>query len=232
MSEHEVTRAPAATVRAVIFDLDGVLTDTAEFHYRAWQQLADQEGLAFDRDANEALRGVSRADSLRLLLAGREVTDERFEAMMASKNARYVDLLADMSTDDLLPGALEVVDDCRARGLAVAIGSSSKNAPTILAKLGIADRFDAVADGNSVEVAKPAPDLFLAAADLLGHDPADCAVVEDAAAGVDAALAAGMLAIGIGPPERVGHAHLVFATTADIDLDAVLERSASDPADR
>jgi beta-phosphoglucomutase len=214
---------PDAALHAVIFDLDGVLTDTAEFHYLAWQELADAEGLPFDRRANEALRGVSRADSLRLLLDGRTVDDATFERMMAEKNERYVELLADMSADDLLPGAAELVDACRARGLKVAIGSSSKNAPMVLDALGIGDRFDAVADGTTVESAKPAPDLFLAAARLLDVAPASCAVVEDAAAGVDAALAAGMLAVGVGPPERVGHAHLRFDTTADIDLDTVTD---------
>jgi beta-phosphoglucomutase len=211
-----------ARLQAVIFDLDGVLTDTAEFHYLAWQELADAEGLPFDRDANEALRGVSRADSLRLLLDGRQVPEDDFARMMASKNERYVELLADMSPDDLLPGALELVETCQDRGLRVAIGSSSKNAPAVLAALGIADRFDAVADGTTVEVAKPAPDLFLAAARMLEVDPAHCAVVEDAEAGVDAALAAGMVAVGVGPAERVGHAHVVFPTTADVDLDVVL----------
>jgi beta-phosphoglucomutase len=211
-----------ADLQAVIFDLDGVLTDTAEFHYLAWQELADAEGLPFDRDANEALRGVSRADSLRLLLGDRQVPEDDFGRMMASKNERYVELLADMSPDDLLPGALELVEACQDRGLRVAIGSSSKNAPAVLAALGIADRFDAIADGTSVEVAKPAPDLFLAAARMLDVDPTRCAVVEDAEAGVDAALAAGMVAVGVGPAERVGHAHVVFPTTADVDLDAVL----------
>lgn len=209
-------------IQAVIFDLDGVLTDTAEYHYLAWQELADAEGLPFDRRANEALRGVSRADSLRLLLDGREVAEDDFARMMASKNERYVELLADMSPSDLLSGAVELIDACRDRGLAVAIGSSSKNAPRVIAALGIADRFDVVADGTIVEVAKPAPDLFLAAARDLGVDPESCAVIEDAAAGVDAALAAGMLAVGIGPHERVGNGHLVFPTTADVDLAAVL----------
>jgi beta-phosphoglucomutase len=212
----------ASDLQAVIFDLDGVLTDTAEFHYLAWQELADAEGLPFDREANEALRGVSRADSLRLVLGDREVGEDEFQRMMAEKNERYVELLADMSPDDLLPGALELVEACRDRGLKVAIGSSSRNAPTVLDALGITDRFDAVADGSTVAVAKPAPDLFLAAARLLGVDPSRCAVVEDAEAGVDAALAAGMLVVGIGPAERVGHAHLVFDSTADVDLDAVL----------
>jgi beta-phosphoglucomutase len=215
---------PETPLQAVIFDLDGVLTDTAEFHYLAWQELADAEGLPFDRAANDALRGVSRADSLRLLLDGREVEGPDFQRMMAAKNERYVELLADMSPDDLLPGALELIEACRARSLKTAIGSSSKNAPMVLGALGIDDRFDAIADGTSVEVAKPAPDLFLAAARMLDVRPEACVVIEDAAAGVDAALAAGMVAVGIGPHERVGHAHHRYDTTADVDLDAVLSR--------
>lgn len=214
--------APTVPIRAVIFDLDGVLTDTAEHHYLAWQELADAEGLAFDRDANDALRGLSRADSLRRVLGDREITDEVFEALMARKNEAYVARLADMTPGDLLTGALGLVDACRQRGLAVAIGSSSRNARRVLDALAITDRFDAIADGTTVEAAKPAPDVFLAAASMLGVDPAACVVVEDAGAGVDAALAAGMTAVGIGPSSRVGHADHVFASTADVDLDAVL----------
>jgi beta-phosphoglucomutase len=209
---------------AVIFDLDGVITDTAEFHYLGWQRLADEVGIPFDRDANEALRGLSRRESLLAMLGDREVSDDELEAMMDRKNGYYVDLLGEMGPDDALPGAVDLVEDARARGLAVAIGSSSKNARLVLDKLELADRFDAIADGHSVEEAKPAPDLFLEAARLLGADPATCIVVEDAASGVDAALAAGMMAVGVGPDERVGHAHHRFDTTADVDLDVVLAR--------
>jgi beta-phosphoglucomutase len=144
--------------------------------------------------------------------------------MMAEKNTTYVGLLADMSPADLLPGAAELVDVCRERGLRVAIGSSSKNAPMVLDALAMTERFDAIADGTTVEAAKPAPDLFLAAARMLEVDPEACAVVEDAGAGVDAALAAGMVAVGVGPPDRVGHAHHRFDDTAAVDLDAVLAR--------
>jgi beta-phosphoglucomutase len=208
--------------RAVIFDLDGVITDTAEFHYRGWQRLADEEGIPFDRDANEALRGLSRRESLEAMLGDHEVPEERLQRMMDRKNGYYVDSLADMSPDDALPGAVELVEDARRRGLAVAIGSSSKNALLVLDKLGLTERFDAIADGNSVERAKPAPDLFLEAARMLGVDPAASIVIEDAASGVDAALAAGMIAVGVGPADRVGHAHHRFDTTTDIDLDVVL----------
>lgn len=206
----------------MIFDLDGVITDTAEYHYRAWQRLADESDLPFDRQANEALRGVSRAGSLRMLLGDREVDQTTFDAMMDRKNGYYVASLQDMSPADALPGAVELVEACRRAGLLVAIGSSSKNAPFVLEKLGLDERFDAVVDGTMVERAKPAPDLFLEAARLLEVEPSACIVIEDAASGVDAALAAGMIAVGVGPEERVGHAHLRFDDTASIDLDRLL----------
>jgi len=208
--------------RAVIFDLDGVLTDTAEQHYLGWQRLADEEHLPFDRAANEALRGLSRRESLLALLGDREIDEPTLETWMARKNDYYVASLADMSPADVLPGAVELVRDAKDRGCLVAIGSSSRNAPLVLDKLGITQMFDAIADGNSVERAKPAPDLFLEAARRLDVPPEDCLVVEDAASGVDAALAAGMVAIGVGPPDRVGHAHFRFDTPADVDLDVVL----------
>jgi beta-phosphoglucomutase len=214
-----VTETP---FRAVIFDLDGVITDTAEFHYLGWQRLADEAGIPFDRDANERLRGLSRRESLLAMLGDHEVPEDELAAMMERKNGYYVDSLGEMGPEDALPGAVELVEDARARGLAVAIGSSSKNARLVLDKLELTDRFEAIADGHSVEDAKPAPDLFLAAAGLLGVEPAACIVVEDAASGVDAALAAGMTAVGVGPQDRVGHAHHRFDTTADVDLTAVI----------
>jgi beta-phosphoglucomutase len=211
-----------ASHRAVIFDLDGVLTDTAEFHYLGWQRLADEEDLAFDREANDALRGVSRHDSLSILLGDRQVDDAHFADMMERKNGYYLEYLQEMSPKDALPGAVSLVVDAKRRGLQVAIGSSSKNAAFVLEALGMSGMFDAVADGHTVENAKPAPDLFLAAAELLGQPPEACIVVEDAESGVDAALAAGMTAVGVGPHERVGHAHHRFDTTEQIDLTAVV----------
>jgi kojibiose phosphorylase len=209
--------------RGLIFDLDGVLTDTAEAHYLAWQRLADEEGLPFDRAANEALRGIGRRESLRHLLGARAVTQARAERLMARKNAYYRALIAEMSPSDLLPGALELLDAARARGLRLAIGSASKNARDVIDRLGIADRFDAICDGHAVEAAKPAPDLFLAAAAALGLPAEDVVVFEDAADGVAAAHAAGMMAIGIGPVERVGAAEIVLPTGfAETDLEEIL----------
>jgi beta-phosphoglucomutase len=221
-SDDEGTVDVTASSYGVIFDLDGVLTDTAEFHYLAWQALADAEDIPFDRAANEQLRGVSRRDSLLLLLGDRVVDEATLHDMMERKNDLYLRSLQDMSPQDTLPGAITLVLEAKRRGMRVAIGSSSKNAPFVLDKLGIAGLFDAVADGNSVEQAKPAPDLFLHAAQLLGLPPARCVVIEDAESGVDAAVAAGMTAIGIGPDERVGHAHHRWPSTATVDLDAVV----------
>lgn len=211
-------------IRAVVFDLDGVLTDTAEFHYRAWKALADEEGLAFDREMNEQLRGISRRASIAIILADRKVDEGEVEAMMARKNALYLASLEQMGPDDTLPGAIEALEAARREGLRVALASSSRNARMVLDKLQLADRFDVIVDGNSVEHAKPAPDLFLRAAEDLQVSPCACLVVEDAASGVDAAVAAGMWVIGVGPADRVGHAHLRVDDTADLDLPGALRR--------
>ena len=211
-------------IKAFILDLDGVLTDTAEYHYRAWKQLADEEGISFSRQDNEQLRGVSRRQSLELLLREyiSRYTEDDIQEMMARKNSYYVAMLEQITADDFLPGATKLLQNLRAHGLKIAIGSASKNTKTVLDRLGILNDFDAISDGHSVTNAKPAPDGFLFAAVKMGVDPGNCAVIEDAASGVQAALAANMLAIGIGPSERVGHAHLRYDSIAEIDLDEIL----------
>ncbi len=211
-------------IEAFILDLDGVITDTAEYHYQGWKRLAKEEGIDFDRKDNEKLRGVSRRESLEILLGKKKgnYTEEEIEEMMDRKNGYYQGLLKQMTEDDLLPGARQLLDDLKERGIKVAIGSSSKNTMTVLNSLKITDEFDAIADGNSAERSKPAPDIFLYAAKELGVKPAKCVVVEDAEAGVEAALAGGMIAVGIGPDERVGKAHYRYISTAKIDLDEIL----------
>jgi beta-phosphoglucomutase len=211
-------------IKAFLFDLDGVITDTSEFHFRAWKHLADDEGIPFNRQDNEALRGVGRRESLTVLLKGRQISEETIQDWMERKNRYYVELIHEMTTADLLPGAVELLGELRAAGFKAAIASASKNAPFVLDRLQLWPLVDAVLDGNSVERSKPAPDLFLAAAKKLGIPPAECAVVEDAAAGVDAAIAAGMRTIGLGPPERVGHANLVLPNLADAHLADILAR--------
>jgi beta-phosphoglucomutase len=216
------TSEPHVPVRGLIFDLDGVLTDTAELHYRAWKRLADAQGVAFDRSRNEALRGVSRAESLRRILDGIDVDDERFTAMLATKNADYVRSLDQLTPDDVLPGAREILAEARARGLRTVVGSSSRNAALVLERIGLLDALDAVVDGTADVPAKPAPDLFLLAAERIGLAADGCVVVEDATSGIDAAIAAGMRTVGIGPAERVGHADLVTTGLDTLELDAVL----------
>jgi len=211
-------------IQGIIFDLDGVLTDSSEFHYLGWQRLADEEGLPFDREANEALRGVSRRGSLMRLLNGRPATEEQIQEMMARKNHYYQDYIQQITPDNLLPGALQLLDELRQAEIKIGIGSSSKNAQIVLSKLGIKDRLTDISDGYSVQKHKPAPDLFLHAAAQLGLQPWQCVVVEDAAAGVQAARAGGMWTIGLGPQVRVGKAHLVFPSLACVRWADILEK--------
>lgn len=209
-------------IRAFIFDLDGVITDTAEYHYRAWKRLADEEGLPFTREDNEALRGVSRRESLRLILKGRVYPEEQMQAMMKRKNDYYLEFIKGITPRDVLPGARELLEALRAAGYQTAIGSASRNAREVLERLGLGALFDAIADGASVERQKPAPDLFLHAARQLGREPGECVVVEDAAAGIEAARAGGFRTIGLGPRERVGAADAVFPSLAGLHLSDLL----------
>lgn len=197
-------------IRAFLFDLDGVLTDTSEYHYLGWKRLADELGVPFGREENEGLRGVSRRESLLLLLQGRPATEEQMLEWMERKNNYYVEYIAQMTPTDLLPGVTDLLSDLRASGQRIAIVSSSKNTPMVLDRLQIAGLVDVVVDGNAPVRSKPAPDLFLLAAKQLGMRPEECLVIEDAAAGIDAGQAAGMRTLGIGPRERIGHADIVL----------------------
>ncbi len=199
------------SIHAVIFDLDGVLTDTSEYHYQAWQRLADEEHLPFNRQINEQLRGVSRQRSLEIILDGRPIKPAKLAEMMSRKNDYYVELLQGLTAENLFPGTLTILQTLKDRNIKLAVGSVSKNARFVLERLDIIHYFDVVADGHSVTQTKPAPDLFLFAARQLGVSPYQCVVVEDAASGIEAALAAGMWAVGIGTRKRVGRAHAYFA---------------------
>jgi len=210
-------------IKAIIFDLDGVITDTSEYHYRAWKRLADEEGIPFNRDDNDKLRGVSRKECLKILLNGKQVSAEQFQEMMDRKNRYYVELLKEMTYKNILSGAKELVLELKRKGIKTAIASVSKNTRTVLQGTGIEDLFDVIVDGYSVKNTKPAPDIFLFAAKELGVKPKDCAVVEDAEAGIEAALAGKMIPIGIGPEERVGKAQYRFEKIGDITLTKLLE---------
>lgn len=209
-------------IKAFIFDLDGVLTDTAEYHYLAWKRLAKEEGIAFTRDDNEKLRGVSRRASLELILKGRAVSEEIMQEMMDCKNSYYGNFIKTVSEKDLLPGALGLLGRLKDKNYRLALASASKNAPVVVERLGIVHYFEVIADGNSVEKTKPAPDIFLYVAEKMNLPPAECLVVEDAEAGVEAARAAGMATIGIGPQERVGAADFVYPSVADIRIEDLL----------
>lgn len=211
-------------IQAVIFDLDGVLVTTDDSHYEAWKQMADEEGIYFDRDINQRLRGVSRMESLEIILerAEKAYTEEEKTALATRKNNYYVALIKKLTPSALLPGALDTVNALKKQGIKVAIGSSSKNAPTILKQVGIADLFDAVADGNQIKRSKPAPDVFLLAAELMDMPPAVCLVVEDADAGVESGLNAGMTVLAVGAAAGNQKAHLRADTLSDIDLAAYI----------
>ncbi|MBC2080523.1 beta-phosphoglucomutase [Listeria booriae] len=189
-------------LEAVIFDLDGVITDSAHFHYLAWKQLAADINIEIDEAFNETLKGISRMDSLDLILAkgGREqdFTLAEKEELAAKKNAHYVELLKDLSPVDILPGIASLLEAIRAAGLKIALASVSKNAPMVLAALGLTDSFDYLADAAKIIHSKPDPEIFLVAAAGLGVAPENAVGIEDAQAGVEAIKSAGMKAIGVG----------------------------------
>lgn len=207
-------------IKGFIFDLDGVITDTAERHYGAWKALSDAMGWQFDRELNDSLRGISRMDSIKAIIArnGVHLEPEKMEELAERKNKIYVDSLEDMTEADYLPGARELLTHLRNEGFGVALGSSSKNAVKVLQRLNAIRYFDFIGDGNTVAKSKPAPDIFLHAAEQLKLPPERCLVIEDAEKGVDAAKAGGFYTVGIGPEERVGHADLRFDSMREATL--------------
>lgn len=219
-SNLETARMKESNLQLVIFDLDGVIVSTDHYHYQAWQAIADAERLAFDQGVNHLLRGVSRKESLEIILAHNGVTvDEgQFNQMLESKNALYQQALGGLSPEAILPGVMALLEGLKARGVLVAIGSSSRNTPLILEKIGLANAFDAVVDGNGIRRSKPHPEVFLKCADQLGISPAHCVVVEDAQAGVQAARAAGMRVLGVGHHQHDLHlAHGCVVSLAMVD---------------
>ena len=204
--------------QGIIFDLDGVICSTDEYHYQAWKELADREGIPFDRSVNNRLRGVSRMESLEILLerAKRSYSQEEKEKMAAAKNTRYQELLREMTPADLSPEVFETLETLRKQGLKLAIGSSSKNTKFILARLGLGDYFDAISDGTNITRSKPDPQVFLMAADFIGMKPEKCLVVEDAKAGIQAAIAGGFDSAGLGEAAACGMATYAMKTFGDL----------------
>ena len=188
-------------MKAFIFDLDGVIVFTDKFHYQAWKQMADEMGIYFDEEINNRLRGVSRMDSLEIVLEryeGTPISDERKQELAEQKNAAYRKLLETMTSQDVSDEVRETLKELRKRGYKISLGSSSKNARFILEKVELADYFDAISDGTNITKSKPDPEVFIKAAEFLGVAPEACYVVEDAEAGIDAAKAGGMKAVGMG----------------------------------
>jgi len=210
-------------IKGVIFDLDGVLVSTDEFHYQGWARLAADEGIPFTREDNHRQRGVSRMESLEVLLENGDetYTDEQKLEMATRKNGYYVEFLQDLTPADALPGAREILAALREAGVKLAVGSSSRNTPLIMEKVDICGFFDAVADGNDITHSKPDPKVFLLAADRLGLKPEACVVVEDAEAGVEAARRGGMRVVGVGPAE-LGACDARVNTTADLTVALLL----------
>ena len=205
--------------KAVLFDLDGVIVCTDECHYKGWKKLADEEGIYFDREINRRQRGVSRMESLDILLEKSEktYTDEQKKEMAERKNNYYREYIKTLTPADILPGVIPFCEKLKADGVKIAIGSSSKNTPAILKGIGLDTYFDAVADGNQIKKSKPDPEVFLLAARLVDTDPADCMVVEDAEAGVEAALAGGMDVLGLGDAVANSSATYKAQSLADFD---------------
>ena len=211
--------------KGCIFDLDGVIVDTARYHFMAWKRLSDQLNIKFTEKDNERLKGVSRMDSLEIILELGNMRPDRKkkEELAALKNKWYVEYINRMTPGEILPGSLEFIQEIRNAGIKTAIGSASKNTPLILGRVGIEKLFDAVADGNVVHKAKPDPEVFLVAARMLELEPIHCIVFEDAIAGVQAALNAGMTCVGIGSSSVLAKANLVVAGLYEMSLNRLLK---------
>lgn len=213
-------------LKAVIFDLDGVITDSAKYHYLAWKELADALGIPFDEEYNEKLKGVSRMESLELILMNGQACDkytsEEKEAMATKKNDNYKELIKQITPADILPGILPFLKELKEAGIRIALASVSKNAPFILHQLELEEYFDYVADAAAVPNAKPFPDIFLAGRDEFGFESCECIGVEDAKTGIEAIHRAGMKAVGVGTPEQMDEADLL-TTTGELSLKRVLE---------
>lgn len=207
-------------IKAVIFDLDGVIVNTDEYHYQAWKIIADEEGIYFDRNINERLRGVSRADSLDIILekAERPYSLDEKNKLLEKKNEIYREFLKKLTGNDILPGVYENLKKLKTMKVKTAVGSSSKNTPFILEQTGLKDYFDVVVDGNLVTKSKPDPEIFLQAAALLRFDPKECLVVEDAHAGIDAAKLGGFLSLAVGYSCGYEKADYSAESLKDIDL--------------
>lgn len=209
--------------KGFIFDLDGVIVDTAKYHFLAWQQLAKGLDINFTEEENEQLKGVSRVRSLEKILAwgNKTISQEMFESLMAKKNEEYLGYIAEMDSEEILPDVPRVLKTLIDGNQPIALGSASKNARTILERVNLKSQFDAIVDGNDVSKAKPDPEVFLIAAQQINMKPEDCIVFEDSVAGVEAANTANMISVGIGSKDVLGHANYVFNDFTEISDDFI-----------
>lgn len=205
-------------IKGIIFDLDGVICSTDEYHYQAWKSIADEEGIYFDRNINERLRGVSRAESLEIILerATASYSPEQKTALMEKKNNIYRELLKNMGPGDVTEEVRSTLRKLREKGYGLSIGSSSKNTRFILERTGLTDAFDGISDGNMISRSKPDPEVFIKAAGILGLKNGECLVIEDAVSGIDAANAAGFHSVGIGPAAECEGAEFKIQNLSEI----------------
>ncbi len=209
--------------KGVLFDLDGVITDTAEYHYLAWKKLADDLGITIDRQFNEKLKGVSREDSLRLILAHgkreQAFSEAEFNQLAKTKNDHYVEMIQAVSPKDIYPGILTLLQALKKANIKIALASASKNGPFLLKQMALTDYFDGIADPATIKAGKPAPDIFILAAEVVGLKPEDCIGIEDAQAGITAIKASGALPIGVGKAEQLGSDIALVVSTRELTLD-------------
>ncbi len=212
-------------IKALIFDLDGVIVDTAKYHYLAWKELADSLGFEFTKQHNERLKGVSRVKSLEILLeiGNLSFSEEKKHEFAVNKNKKYLEYVTKMDSSEILSGVINFIEDAKANNIKIALGSASKNAMTILKQIDILKYFDAVIDGTSVSKAKPDPEVFLKGAEALGMKPSECIVFEDAQAGVEAAINGGFYCVGIGGEEELGEANYLMSGFENINYKKIIE---------
>lgn len=213
-------------IQACIFDLDGVIVDTAIYHFKAWRRMANELGFDFSEKENEQLKGVSRVDSLNLILkwGGVSIDEAKKVELAERKNDWYLEFIDGMTEEEILPGVVPFLDSLKAKGIKIALGSASKNAVKVLTSTGILDYFLTIVDGNQVVNGKPDPEVFLKGAATLGVDPAHCIIFEDAERGVEAALRGGFYAIGVGDPVNLHKAHLVIPGFESVTLEKLVEQ--------
>ena len=209
--------------KACIFDLDGVIVDTAVYHFKAWQKIARSLGFDFTHDMNERLKGISRVDSLNMLLEMAEIKKEEHEKQLLCqiKNEYYLDFLSDMNDSAILPGIKVFLNNLESKGIKIALGSASKNAHKVLELIGLKEKFEVIVDGNGVSKSKPDPEVFLNGATQLGVQPAESIVFEDSLKGLEAAQAGGFRTVGIGSAENLPIAEVVYKDLVDISIENI-----------